>query len=93
MPGPPIHESIGFKINFTLTPLDLASLRNEFGRLGCPGDLNGDGTVGALDLTTLLAAWGPCPPGPDCAADLNGDGTVGVADMLQLIALWGPCFA
>ncbi len=93
VPGPPIHNSIGFKINFSLTPLDLASFRNEFGSLDCLGDLDGNGTVGARDLTALLAEWGPCPPGPDCAADLNGDGTVGVADLLQLIAVWGRCSA
>ncbi len=27
----------------------------------CPGDLDGDGTVGAIDLMILLANWGPCP--------------------------------
>ncbi len=27
----------------------------------CPWDLDGDGTVGILDLQALLANWGPCP--------------------------------
>ncbi len=27
----------------------------------CPGDINGDGTVGIVDFLQLLAAWGPCP--------------------------------
>lgn len=27
----------------------------------CPGDLNGDGTVGAADLGMLLGFWGKCP--------------------------------
>ncbi len=52
-------------------------------------DLNGDGTVGILDLLILLAAWGPCPDPPDeCPADLDGDGTVGVLDMLILLDNW-----
>ena len=27
----------------------------------CSADLNADGTVGILDLLTLLANWGACP--------------------------------
>ena len=27
---------------------------------GCPADFDGDGAVGALDLASLLAAWGAC---------------------------------
>ena len=27
---------------------------------GDPADFDGDGTVGILDLLTLLANWGPC---------------------------------
>ncbi len=27
----------------------------------CPWDLDDNGTVGILDLLTLLANWGPCP--------------------------------
>ncbi len=26
----------------------------------CPGDLDGDGVVGAMDLAILLGGWGPC---------------------------------
>jgi hypothetical protein len=50
-----------------------------------PGDLDGDGTVGVLDLLALLAAWGPNPNHP---ADFNGDGTVDVGDFLLLLAGW-----
>ena len=54
-----------------------------------PGDLDGDGTVGILDLLILLSAWGPCPDPPDlCPADLDGDGSVGIFDLLMLIANW-----
>ena len=55
-----------------------------------PGDLDGDGSVGIIDLLTLLAAWGPCPDPPDpCPADLDDDGTVGILDLLTLLANWG----
>ncbi len=54
----------------------------------CPSDLDGDGTVGVVDLLGLLAAWGTDPGGPP---DLDGDGTVGIADLLVLLSAWGPC--
>ncbi len=58
-----------------------------------PGaDLDGDGTVGILDLLVLLTNWGQCPDPPDvCPADLDGDGTVGILDLLTLLAEWGEC--
>ena len=54
----------------------------------CPADLSGDGNVGALDLATLLGAWGPNPGHP---ADFNGDGIVNATDLAQLLAAWGAC--
>ena len=54
----------------------------------CPADLDGDGSVGILDLLALLAAWGTDPAGP---TDFDGDGTVGILDLLALLANWGPC--
>ncbi|MCH8342837.1 MAG: hypothetical protein IH983_02500 [Planctomycetes bacterium] len=54
----------------------------------CPADLNGDGSVGILDLLTLLAAWGTDPGGPP---DFDGDGNVGILDLLGLLANWGLC--
>ncbi len=60
----------------------------EFQGTSC--DLNGDGSVGILDLLILLGSWGPCPDPPDaCPADLNGDGNVGILDLLILLANWG----
>lgn len=58
------------------------------GDLPCPADLNGDGTVGILDLLALLAAWGADPGGPP---DFDGDGNVGILDLLALLSNWGPC--
>ncbi|MEE8155108.1 MAG: PQQ-binding-like beta-propeller repeat protein [Phycisphaerales bacterium] len=55
-----------------------------------PGDLNGDGVVGAADLLILLASWGTCPDLPEtCPADLDLNGSVGAADLLILLNNWG----
>ncbi len=54
----------------------------------CPWDLDGDQTVGVVDLLSLLEAWGPCK---GCPADFDGNGDVGVSDLLALLANWGPC--
>ncbi len=51
-------------------------------------DLNGDGSVGVVDLLGLLISWGPCAKGC-CLADLDLDGAVGVSDLLILLANWG----
>lgn len=56
----------------------------------CPADLDDDGTVGAADLSGLLAAWGGCPK-KSCVADLDGDGGVGSADLAILLGAWGGC--
>jgi hypothetical protein len=54
-----------------------------------PGDIDGDGTVGASDLLILLVSWGPCDDCDDCPADLDGDCIVGAADLLILLVNWG----
>jgi hypothetical protein len=53
--------------------------------VGNPADLDGDGAVGAADLSLLLAAWGSTKPNP---ADLDGDGTVGASDLSLLLVNW-----
>ena len=53
------------------------------------GDLDGDCSVGILDLLQLLAAWGPCADCENCPADLDGDCTVAILDLLTLLANWG----
>lgn len=55
----------------------------------CPADVDGDGSVDAADLSSLLAAWGPCQDG--CASDINGDGAVNGTDLGTLLASWGSC--
>lgn len=54
-----------------------------------PGDLDGDGTVGASDLLILLVSWGPCANCDACNADLDGNCTVGASDLLILLSNWG----
>lgn len=48
------------------------------------GDIDGDGSVGNVDLAILLGAWGTSG-GP---ADLDGDGTVGNTDLAILLGAW-----
>lgn len=50
----------------------------------CPADLDGDGVVGGLDLSTLLAAWGQGSNG-----DVDGDGDTDGGDLTALLAAWG----
>ncbi len=57
--------------------------------IATPGDLDGDGSVGVVDLLILLANWGPCKECDNCEADLDSDCTVGVADLLILLGNWG----
>ena len=53
----------------------------------CPGDLDGDGSVGGSDLGLMLSAWGTEDP----AADFDGDGNVGGGDLGLLLSYWGDC--
>lgn len=50
----------------------------------CPADLDGDGTVGGLDLSALLAAWGQGSNG-----DVDGDNDTDGGDLTALLAAWG----
>jgi hypothetical protein len=52
----------------------------------CPADLNGDGNVGGVDLSNLLAQWGTAG-----SADINDDGTVDAVDLSSVLAAWGEC--
>ena len=57
-----------------------------------PGDINGDGTVGAADLAILSKNWGATGPGGGALwgqGDFDGDGRVGASDMAIFSANWG----
>lgn len=47
-------------------------------------DLDGDGSVNAADLASLLGAWGSANP----SMDLDGDGVVAAADLALLLGAW-----
>jgi hypothetical protein len=64
--------------------LDLRS-----GAPACVPDLNSDGMVDGLDLTALLAGWGPC--GSACNADFNSDSVVDGLDLTVILSGWGDC--
>lgn len=53
-----------------------------------PGDLDNDGTVGAGDLSALLARWGQKDPDGGLLGDLNGDGVVDATDLSLLLNGW-----
>ncbi len=90
--GPPNANNAppGYYMLFILNPRGVPAIA-KFLQLGdpIPGDLNGDGTVGAVDLLMLLSSWGPCVDCAFCVADLDGNCTVGVGDLLILLANWG----
>ncbi len=73
------------------SPTNFADETGSVDACPCPGDLNGNGSVGILDLLALLAAWGECLDPLDCPADLDYDNYVGILDLLTLLAAWGPC--
>jgi len=47
-------------------------------------DINGDGQVNGIDLTTLLSAWGST----NSSADVNHDGIVSGADLAAILSAW-----
>jgi hypothetical protein len=49
------------------------------------GDLDGDGTVGASDLSFLLLDFGACA---GCPSDVDGSGTVDSGDISFLLLLF-----
>lgn len=55
----------------------------------CPGDVNGDGSVGLADLATLLANFGTAQGATLEMGDLDGDGDVDLADLATLLANFG----
>lgn len=53
-----------------------------------PGDVNGDGFVGGLDLSTIMTNWGQSGQARE-NGDLDGDGFVGGFDYSQVLTYWG----
>ena len=57
---------------------------------GCPGDVNNDGRVSGIDMTAILADWGP-GGFTEFDTDINNDGRVDGFDLTAVLAGWGPC--
>lgn len=53
-------------------------------RVGCPGDLNGDGVVDVADLGAVLQAYGLHAGG-----DLDGDGDTDLSDLALVLTYYG----
>ena len=49
------------------------------------GDLDGNGTIDAADLSLMLASWAQTAS----IADIDFDGAVGASDLALLLAAWG----
>ena len=88
-PAPPVTDSVGIRLEFELTQQDQASITSVFVVATLLGDLDGDRTVGVIDLLQLLASWGPCGQADPCDADLDGTGAVDADDFELLLANWG----
>ena len=56
----------------------------------CPGDINQNGTVDAVDLAMVLTSWGTSG-GDYPRADVNHDGVVNGPDLGALLGGWGSC--
>jgi hypothetical protein len=55
--------------------------------MGCPSDINNDGTVDINDFLSFVSAFGdPCT---SCTEDLTGDGQVNVTDFILLNSQFG----
>ena len=52
-----------------------------------PGDVNGDGISGPIDILALVDALNAPVPGPDHALDINRNGSAEPLDILRLIDL------
>ncbi|MBL0926040.1 MAG: Ig-like domain-containing protein [Phycisphaerales bacterium] len=57
----------------------------------CPGDADGNGAVGANDLSLVLASFGLCPGDPNYipGANLDGNPCIGANDLSIVLANWG----
>ena len=59
----------------------------DFNCAECPGDLDGDGSIGVSDILLLLSDFS-CEI-PVCVGDANGDNATNVSDLLILLSTFG----
>jgi hypothetical protein len=62
-----------------------APLAITFNAATNPADLDGNGTIDAADLATLLNSWGTCK---GCPADFDGNGQIDASDLAVLLNAW-----
>lgn len=89
-PGNTVHLSGG--IGTTTDGYQIVSRRIIEGAIAlsdCPADVNQDGSVDGIDLSTLLGGWGHSSW--QAGADLNGDGEVDGRDLGEIFGTWGAC--
>ncbi len=55
----------------------------------CAGDLNGDGLVDLVDLTTLLANFGTASGATAAMGDMDADGDIDLGDLTAFLARFG----
>ena len=79
MSGGPIELVAGFGMRLDLLPDNNPP---------CPGDLDGDESIGFSDVLIVLNDWG-CVE--NCASDVDGDSSVGFSDVLIILNDWGAC--
>ena len=88
---PPVRERLGYDIEVEGDFLYASApgLCCQFARVlrfsTITADVDFDGTVGVLDLLSVINAWGVCD---GCPQDINCDGLVNVSDLLEVIAQW-----
>ncbi|MFM7260283.1 MAG: hypothetical protein ACKO3W_06725 [bacterium] len=73
-------------VNFENVPGTQYFVVANSGGSNCPSDIDGNGSVDAADLSSLLGNWGGAGTG-----DIDGNGTVDAADLSTLLGAWGPC--
>ncbi|MBL0927325.1 MAG: hypothetical protein IBJ11_06695 [Phycisphaerales bacterium] len=76
----PVHD-LRYDPNGSLPPIPA----------GCFADADGNGKVGADDLSMVLAAYGTSPgqPGWEPRADVDLNGSVGANDLTMVLTNWG----
>jgi hypothetical protein len=68
----------------SLTPADLAEMRQALFANGCPGDFDGDGTASIDDVFLFLNAWFALDP----RADADGVQGVNIDDIFVYLNVW-----
>jgi choice-of-anchor B domain-containing protein len=80
------YVSEGVNENWGSDILWLSATVTEDACPDCPGDLDGNGSMGVSDLTIILAAFA-CTS--SCEIDFNEDGSTTIADLLYWLSLFG----